>query len=304
MKSKVIVKISGGLGNQLFQFVFVRYLQKVLKREISIDLSEYNVNGSVRQFELSNLDIVHNVSSIESKQIEISLQELIWTFRNPSRFDPRKAFNVLLQFFKDIAAIRVFPHIKWGSKISIPIIQLPIQHLFIGNWQEPRFLQYLGNELSDEFELKRITMIDFNGPLNFDDDVALHVRRGDYLEKDSIHTVLSLEYYSKAIAIFEKDQGVANFIIFSDDPEWCRLNIRSKKNIRFFSDLMPEVSLTDELLYFMSFKRKVISNSTFSLFPALLSRRFEEKVVAPNSWFKNLNSSSPKSFYSQKWVVI
>jgi hypothetical protein len=55
------------------------------------------------------------------------------------------------------------------------------------------------------------------------DAVSVHVRRGDYLRKPTVHPVLSLDYYTKAVREVRKglsSQQPLLFVIFSDDIGW------------------------------------------------------------------------------------
>ena len=52
----------------------------------------------------------------------------------------------------------------------------------------------------------------------FDNPIALHIRRGDYLINSGNHTNLGLDYYEKALSKFDSDRQV---VVFSDDADWC-----------------------------------------------------------------------------------
>lgn len=43
----MIIRMSGGLGNQMFQYAFARTLQEERGGEINIDLNFYNSGGGV-----------------------------------------------------------------------------------------------------------------------------------------------------------------------------------------------------------------------------------------------------------------
>jgi hypothetical protein len=304
MKSKVVVKISGGLGNQLFQLAFLRYLEDHLHRQIYVDLSEYGGEGQSRSFELQSLGFDLRNIAILSRDLEKSLQELIEAVKQFSPRHPQKLFLPIVHFVKAVFREKAIPHFKWKSRLLPLTLHLPVNHLFIGNWQEEEFILGVGDRLLAELENQRRNKVVLAELFNFEADVALHVRRGDYLASDSIHINMSTEYYNKAILLMEDNPKTRAIIVFSDDPEWCRLNIKSKKDVTIFSDLIPEVSLSDELLYFMSFKNRIISNSTFSLFPTLICQQSVKMVIAPKAWYRNLNTPSPVSMYPKEWITI
>ncbi len=55
--------------------------------------------------------------------------------------------------------------------------------------------------------------------VQFDNPISLHIRRGDFLTNSGNHPPLGLDYYEKALSMFESDRQV---IIFSDDTKWCK----------------------------------------------------------------------------------
>lgn len=127
--------------------------------------------------------------------------------------------------------------------------------------------------------------------------IALHIRRGDYLEQPSHHVNLNLDYYKEALSYFEKDRKV---IVFSDDVEWCK-----KQEIfdepRFF---ICHSSSGPNHLYLMSnCSDFIIANSSFSWWGAYLANR--GKVIAPKSWFgPELSKHDTKDLCLESWTRI
>lgn len=122
--------------------------------------------------------------------------------------------------------------------------------------------------------------------------IAVHVRRGDYLQELDKHPVLAMEYYSNAMNYFIQ-KGASNFKIYTDDINFI-LN-HFFKEVNFSGTPFIEVSkhrdpLTD-MRDMYNASGFIIANSTFSLFPALL-RLDNPMVVSPaeNKWFGPGNS--------------
>lgn len=112
------------------------------------------------------------------------------------------------------------------------------------------------------------------------DYVAVHVRRGDYLQFPDRFPVLPIEYYMDSIA-YMRDKGYKKFRLFSDDIQWCR------KSFVQFPDMTLEFSTgksaIDDIKDMYNASAYIIANSSFSLFPALL-RQDKTEVVAPAEW--------------------
>jgi len=135
--------------------------------------------------------------------------------------------------------------------------------------------------------------------LNSENTVSIHVRRGNYSSLSDYHNLLDLEYYKKAIDFFPN----ANFIIFSDDIEFCVDNFSRlpNKNIHFINN---EKDYLD--LFCMSLcDSNIIANSTFSWWGAWLNKSKNKKVIAPNKWFGPSNSHlSIKDLIPEDWIKI
>ena len=100
---------------------------------------------------------------------------------------------------------------------------------------------------------------------------AVHVRRTDYLHQTDLYRPLGPAYYEAAMAA-----TAAPYVIFSDDPAWCRRNFPSEcivmRNNRDYEDLLLMASC-DEV---------IAANSTFSWWGAWLS---PGRGVFPRRWF-------------------
>lgn len=105
------------------------------------------------------------------------------------------------------------------------------------------------------------------------DGVAVHVRRGDYLGKQNVHPILSLEYYLEGMSYFNGE----NFVVFSDDMEWCKENLKGK-NISYYNtgnDIRDFKAMC-------GFSKFIIANSSYSWWAAYLSK--DSMVIAPELW--------------------
>jgi hypothetical protein len=110
--------------------------------------------------------------------------------------------------------------------------------------------------------------------------VALHVRRGDYLE--SVYAVnLSMDYYASACALFDDDRHA--FLVFSDDLDWCKREFGRRKNFFFAEQNTPQVDLCAMSLC----DHNIVANSHFGSWGALLNKNKAKKVVCPAKYFKS-----------------
>jgi len=102
--------------------------------------------------------------------------------------------------------------------------------------------------------------------------VAIHVRRGDYVDNPFYVDLMKTDYYKNAMTEFAN----GDFMVFSDDIEWCkRQDIFQRCRFAHGTEL--------EDLNFMAGSQGIImANSSFSWWGAYLS---DARVIAPKQWF-------------------
>lgn len=130
--------------------------------------------------------------------------------------------------------------------------------------------------------------------------VSIHVRRGDYVTGYShLFYLNDIQYIQEAITYFKGDY---NFLITSDDIEWCKMNLANYKNF-YFSESNND--LLDFALMSLC-DHNIISNSTFSWWAAFLNKNINKKVVMPSKWFKkNIpNKVLTENLLLKDWIII
>lgn len=127
-----------------------------------------------------------------------------------------------------------------------------------------------------------------------DNTCAIHIRRTDYLQLADYHHNLPREYYEKAMEMMS--DKCEQFLIFSDDPAWCRKE--------FIAIPVMDARQDWEDLYLMSqCKHFIIANSSFSWWAAYLSG--STSVIAPAKWFGDkMQTKETFNFYLPEWTVI
>lgn len=111
--------------------------------------------------------------------------------------------------------------------------------------------------------------------------VAIHVRRGDYVQKPGYHPTQGIDYYMRAMEQMRKWVGSCTFLVFSDDLEWCYENF--EKNIQIVQKSKDIV----DMFLMAQCRHHIIANSSFSWWGAWLRRLFhngDHIVIAPHNW--------------------
>ena len=145
--------------------------------------------------------------------------------------------------------------------------------------------------------------VTFGEWLNKEDVTAIHVRRGDYLRLSHCHPFVGKKYFKDCLARLPQ---VRNFMVFSDDIEWCK---------SFFPDKFPDrrfkfvegTNMVDDLYLQSLCKNNIISNSSFSWWAAYLNKNPTKIILAPSNWFgfylKMFNVDSSGMYYEGMTVV-
>lgn len=108
------------------------------------------------------------------------------------------------------------------------------------------------------------------------DAVAIHVRRGDYVDHPFYTDLSKTDYYQRAIDLFPN----ARFMVFSDDTNWVQQHFLGKLSGHF--TVVQGGSQIDDMNVMAACKGHIIANSSFSWWAAYISP-FSEKIVAPSA---------------------
>ena len=274
MKNTVL--ISGGLGNQLFQYTFMLYLKKKL-----------------------NADVTYNCSSIDFYKIHTGFQaNLVFDFSEYEK-DNRNFYS---GFHRGLRKIKK----KLGIKKSFNFCsdrmfdnKEKLYPIFEGFWQKAKFYEFVKPELKKAFKDLSVYCSDseFVQQMNDTESVMLHIRRGDYLKDSSYADLSGTEYYQKAIEYFKGVYEKPVFFVFSDDVKWCREYFKEYEDL-VFVEYENQTALSD--LYLMhQCKNAIVANSSFSWWGAALDTK---KVVARPTNYHVCTDTNV--LYPCDWVAI
>ena len=285
----IIVKIIGGLGNQMFQYAYAKKLD-TLGFEVKIDTSafiHYNLHSG---YGLDNYSISLQVA--DNKEL--------------SKF---KKHRLLGKIFKKTPFLAGQFNIEKSLLYDERYLKVSDGSYVEGYFQSEKYFFDIKETLLKEFQIKP-EISDYSKSLakkilQSDTAVSIHIRRGDYIHNpkaNAVHGVCPLEYYKKAISLLEGKFENPTFFIFSDDIEWSRENLGIKKSVFVENgDRIPH-----EDIYLMSLcNHHIIANSSFSWWGAWLNRYDKKVVIAPKRWFadKNKQSQAP-DIIPESWMKI
>ena len=285
----IIVKIIGGLGNQMFQYAFAKALEQ-RGNNVKIDISAYDnykLHGGY-QLDLYNIDL------------RISTKE-----ENAGYFHK----NFLSNFFMNLG----FNFLKKTKEKNLlfdkTLLSLDKDQSIEGYFQSEKYFIDIRDIIINQFILKSDLSNYSKSILKLiktsENSCSVHVRRGDFINEinQKIHGSCNLEYYVSAIQKIQKFNKKINFFVFSDDINWCKKNLKFKNVIIINSN---EKRIPHEDVHLMSLcNHNIISNSTFGWWGAWLNQNEIKKVIAPNRWFLNDKLELQSKFIvCDSWIKI
>lgn len=285
----IIIRVFGGLGNQLFQYAFYKTL-KEYNENVYLDISDYDIHKHHNGFELEKIFNV-NFDKASCKQIKrISMDKKKFLYR------------IIKKIFK-IDIIKQYEYIEKRDVSNINIGYINGDVYFNGFWQDKKFIKKIEKDIKNELTFKE-SLDERNqmliNDLNDKESVSVHIRRGDYVNNKSLGGICNKEYYLKAINLIEEKINNPIFVFFSDDIEWVKDNINLNQKCIYVDWNKGEDSYKDMKLM-SSCKHNIIANSTFSWWGAWLNNNKDKIVIAPKRWF---NNSDNNELVLDEWIKI
>jgi len=286
-KNKIILHIQGGLGNQLFQYSTARMLAQLLGAILEIDLSFYENKRFKGIYRLRNIKINHRFYKI------------------------LRLLNINCKYNKKTH----FREIKYKDNTDKLIKLVP--PIFIEGWiNNFNFFRGIKHLLEEELELKDISFIknsiEYYNITKDNHSVAIHIRRGDYLNNP--HFVnLEFNYYRKAMSIISELIGSPKFYIFSDDSIFAKELFFNIPNCNYIEKHSLPQSMYNTIGDIWDFflmnqcRHIIIANSTFSWWAAWLNSGPQKIVVSPKKWYNNKLAQhyvDNISFMPNNWILI
>ncbi|KLT66622.1 alpha-1,2-fucosyltransferase [Pedobacter sp. BMA] len=286
---KIILKLSGGLGNQMFQYAAARSI--TTPKNIIIDLSFLNANK-------------HSGNEFTARGYELSVFKSLKTNSFLSGLLTYPAVgHKLIQILSKIKPGKLITLRNAISKKDLNSARLIYMD---GYFQDPAYFESIRSILVNDFDLNDLekTSADTIGDsIASTNSISIHVRRGDYLKPsvNEVHGILPWDYYKGAIEKMNLSMENPVYFIFSDDPEWCVKNIiLPDQQIHFVSGN----SMYEDLRLMTACKHNIIANSTFSWWGAWLNKNPEKKIIAPKQWFKDEALNSVQKIIPENWIKI
>lgn len=285
----------GGLGNQMFQYAAARALALDKNTWVYLDPSflyedakgrwtqrEYELNVFNIKYKFERSGRINFLRSLNTKSYMKKMSESgLWPFPYRNFYQPDNKYH---------------PEIK----------SCPKNTYLHGYFQSEKYFIHHEALIRKDFEFTESPTEKNTEALNKirnSNAVSVHVRRGDYVSlaaASAFHGLMGVEYYSAAAKVIsDKTRMPLTFFIFSDDPQWCKENLKLEGEMHFI-DWNSGKSSYEDMRLMSNCKHHIIANSSFSWWGAWLNPSKDKIVIAPKQWFND--SSDQTDIIPAAWI--
>jgi len=271
----IIVRLTGGLGNQMFQYATGRTLADRLNVPLKLDISDFETY-LLRRYEIHDFAIRaaiaddKDLASFHVKKNRFTLWQRILRKKNIARHD---------SFFYEKS-------FAYDDRIE----RLRSSAYLDGFWQSERYFLSNAHSIRSDFRLtKEVDQLNatLKDMIKSVCAVSMHIRRGDYVTNETTnryHGLCGIDYYNRAIAYIKERVGEPHFFVFSDDHHWTKENIICDAPTTYVTANTNDNGIFDMVLMSQC-RHHIIANSSFSWWGAWLNPSQDKIVVAPERWF-------------------
>jgi len=290
MKTQLkIVRVLGGLGNQMFQVAYARWIEQNFPNcHVRCDTSDFKNYGLHQGY------LIEKVFNLKVQVAQNKELRKMGADSSSFLFKVKRKLNIpRSHYLEEKEEDRFLFHPDWINE----------QHQYLdGYWQCRQYVESVKNikelfqfpAFTDQENLSLVQTIK-----NTPNSVSMHIRRGDYVNHPKYNNICTLEYYQNALSVLHNRVGAITVFVFSDDIEWCRAHFQGEqfvpvshnKGVHSFRDLQL-MSLC---------QHHIIANSSFSWWAAYLGDE-NGVVLGPKKWKNNMVGT--RDLFPDNWLHI
>lgn len=287
-----IVKILGGLGNQMFQYaLYLALKEKFPDEEIKIDISCFRGYPLHNGFELDDIFSLDYQTATWKDILKVAYPYPNYRCWQIGKYIMPKRKTMCIEradLFFDVSLLQ-----QRGDKY------------YDGYWQHEEYFNFARDSIMSAFafsEVENGRNQDIINKVSLQNSVAIHIRRGDYVKHPLFKGICDIGYYKSAIIYMKEHVDPDLYCVFSNDIEWCESNLSSllpPDRTVYVSWNNGKQSYID--MQIMSrCKHNIVANSSFSWWGAWLNQNANKVVLAPHKW-SNANIQDP---VPNSWIRI
>ena len=211
----VIVRLIGGLCNQLFQYAAALQIAYSNDVPLKLDVSAF------KSYDLHGYSLKH-----------FNITEEFTSSQEVDRFKRATPTKLLVRLLQRLGPYNRRSWIRERHFHFDPAILNVSGDVYLeGYWQSEQYFKEIEPLLRQEFTVKTspdAKNAEMAEQIQSVPSVSVHVRRGDYASNPITQGVLGLcplEYYYEAVRILSETLPELHLFVFSDDPQWADQNL-------------------------------------------------------------------------------
>lgn len=285
-RKKAIVRLRGGLGNQMFQYAFCEYLRQ-MDIDVCVDNSEDKCFQCHDGFEV---EYIFRIKENKASFWEIcSYADYI-----PIVLRTRFSFNWFLKMTKyETAKVEKYGHKSThfcelggcflSSKDILKLFTTSKTIYFDGYWILPQYVNEI--DYIKYFSIKQEYISKYK---KYFDQIpskkntcSVHIRRGDYVGTKL--DICDKNYYDNAMRQINNNVKDVIYFVFSNNIEEAETIIDRAENVEFIDTSNLGTAGVD-LIMMSQCKHNIIANSTYSWWGQKLNTYKDKIVIAPEGY--------------------
>jgi hypothetical protein len=273
MSGKLISRIFGGLGNQLFCYSAARRLALVNNAELFLDDLSGFVSDTVyqRHYQLDHFNIpCHKATAMERLEPYSRVRRII-----------KRKWNQRLPF--EQRAYLVQEGIDYDSRL---LGFKPQGTVYLeGYWQSENYFIDVADTIRQDLQFKSptdVANLAMAAKIRSCKAVAVHVRFFDEPSAAGINNAPD-DYYTRAVNTMDQIAPNAHYFIFSDQAEAARARVPLPDDrFTLVAHNQGDEQAYADLWLMTQCQHFIIANSTFSWWGAWLAANAHKLVIAPS----------------------
>ena len=275
----IITQLKGGLGNQMFQYAFGRYLAVKNNTELKLDLTYLLDRTPKENFVERDFDLpIFNIQKAIASPDEIEKITGNYNLRL------QRALYRVVKSISRKSTLITEPHYHFSNTA----FNATDNTYLIGYGQSEKYFKPIESIIRAEFTFKHVfdtATEKMAATIRDTNSVCIHVRRADFVGHPN-HDICDINYFMHAIEIIRKEVHKPFFYIYSDDVAWCQQNMILPDSQIIGHDYLGSV-FRSHFYLMLCCKHFIIANSSFAWWAVWLNTNPNKIVIAPKRWFNN-----------------
>ena len=295
-----VVKIFGGVGNQLFQYALYRKIKK--QEECYVDLGWFEDENKKFWYPYQINDLGLEANAIDRKDYIVKEYYLQNQAITENEFEEK----LLSGEFCGKQTLRL---VSETPTYAYSAYEKSKEAYLVGYFQNIDYFKDVLEEIKDEvrFPIRNdAEYVQMKERIETSNSVSIHIRLNDYESIEDFEEVCPISYYVKAIQYIKEHIKTPHFFIFSNKIEEAKKRLPVLGDYTYV-DIHDRTYGIGDMELISLCKHNIISNSTFSWWATVFNKNQRKLVIAPNKWDirpRALLLQSEINLWFEDWIRI